>query len=62
MKSALNVIVVDDEEVGISRLKNSLKAFPEFSVVETARTGEEGKRCILKHRPDLLFLDIELPL
>lgn len=61
MKSALNVIVVDDEEVGISRLKNSLKAFPEFIVVETARTGEEGKRCILKHRPDLLFLDIELP-
>ena len=61
MKSAYSVVIVDDEAAGILHLKSSLKEYPEFCVVETARSGEEGKRCILKHRPDLVFLDIELP-
>ncbi len=54
-------IIVDDEESARSRLRRLLAAHPDILVVEEARDGIEAVEKIEKIRPDLLFLDIELP-
>ncbi len=58
----MNVIIVDDEIAvrnSIRRLLN--ENFPEVNIITTAGSIGEGHEAILKHKPDLIFLDIELP-
>lgn len=54
-------IVVDDEESARERLKRMLAQHPDIQVVGEARDGLEAVQQIEELRPDLLFLDIELP-
>lgn len=54
-------IIVDDEEAARSRLRRMLARHPEIVVVAEARDGLEALERIEEHRPELLFLDIELP-
>ena len=54
-------LIVDDEESGRERLRRMLSAHPEVVIVGEARDGVEAVRQIEKLRPDLLFLDIEMP-
>lgn len=54
-------LVIDDEEPARERLKRLLVAHPEIDVVGEARDGLEAVTTIEELRPDLLFLDIELP-
>jgi DNA-binding LytR/AlgR family response regulator len=54
-------IIVDDEEPARARLTRLLAAHPDIDVVGEARDGLEAVEKIEDLRPDLLFLDIELP-
>ncbi len=59
----MNCIIIDDEKHCISTLANLLKAnFPEVSIL--ASCSESIKACALiqLHKPDFIFLDIEMPL
>lgn len=56
-----DVIVVDDDEFCIRALKNSLSAHPCLNIKGEAQTASAGRKLILEHRPQLLFLDVELP-
>ena len=60
-KSKLKVVVVDDDAIALGVLQDSLLNYPEVSVEGTAMNGAKGKKQILKIKPDLLFLDVELP-
>lgn len=58
----MNVIIVDDE----ASVRNSIRRFlnenfTEVNIIATAGSIGEGHEAILKYRPDLIFLDIELP-
>lgn len=53
--------IVDDEPVCIRNLSESLADFPEIILVGEAVTAEDGVKLVLKEKPDLLFLDVELP-
>ena len=53
--------VVDDESVCIRNLRKSLADFPEVILAGEAQTAKDGIKLVLKEKPDLLFLDVELP-
>ena len=61
MKDKYTAIVIDDEPCGISNLQTSLQGINEMELVQTAPNAAKGKELILKHKPDVLFLDVEMP-
>src|SRR5438552_1719355 len=55
-------IIVDDEEKSCNVLKSMLEGYCQnVEVIGTAYSAEEGKEMILRHNPDLVFLDIQMP-
>jgi two-component system, LytTR family, response regulator len=57
----MKCLIVDDEEPARARMRRLLAAFPDLEISGEARDGLEALRKIEELRPDLLFLDIELP-
>lgn len=55
------VVIADDEEICIKNLETSLTKYPRTGVVGTANNAVDACRLILSSKPDLLFLDIEMP-
>jgi len=58
----MTALIVDDEPAIRNIIASLLRdAFPGISVIGTAGTVKEGYELIMQHKPDLLFLDVELP-
>lgn len=57
----IRTILVDDESLAIQGLKLRLEAHPDVEIVETCLNGREAIRAIKTHKPDLVFLDIQMP-
>lgn len=53
--------VIDDEPVCIRNLRKSLGDFPEVVLAGEALTAKDGVKLVMREKPDLLFLDVELP-
>ncbi len=59
---AFKTIMIDDEKLALSRLKRLLDEYPyDFDIIHTAANGEEGWQSIEKLQPEIIFLDIEMP-
>lgn len=56
----VRTLIVDDEELGRRMLRSQLST-EDVEIVGEASTAPEARRKILELRPDLVFLDIELP-
>src|SRR5687768_4349063 len=54
-------ILIDDEPLARSILKEYLQFHPEIKVVHECNDGFEGLKAIMQHQPDLIFLDIQMP-
>lgn len=54
-------LIIDDEAAARMRLARLLKGHPEVQVVGEAQNGLEAVEKIEQLRPDLIFLDIEMP-
>jgi DNA-binding LytR/AlgR family response regulator len=55
-------VVVEDEAVLRAKLEELLaKVWPDVEIVASAADGVQGLAALDKHRPDVLFLDIEMP-
>lgn len=61
MGQELTVIIVEDDLGAIQKLRNDLSVFPDIKVLDVATNAELGIKLIVKHQPDLVFLDVELP-
>ena len=57
----IRTVLVDDENLAIQGLSLRLEAHPDIEIVDTARNGREAIRKIKTHKPDLVFLDIQMP-
>lgn len=54
-------MIIEDEPLGRERLRTLLKDVPEIQIVKECSNGREAVDSILKLRPDLLFLDVQMP-
>lgn len=58
----IHAIIIDDEINCIEMLEWLLKTYcPDVVIDEMCDSGEKGIEAIKKHRPDVVFLDIEMP-
>jgi two-component system, LytTR family, response regulator len=57
----IRTILVDDEKLAIQGLQLRLEPHPDVEVIETCINGREAIRAIKTHKPDLVFLDIQMP-
>jgi two-component system LytT family response regulator len=58
----MTAVIIDDE----AKVRNTISTllgenFPDIRILASAGTIEEGYEAVVKYKPDLLFLDIELP-
>ena len=60
-KKRLKVLVVDDSASIRNLLKKMVEEEPDLQVVATAEKPSEVEGLILKHRPDVITLDIHMP-
>lgn len=57
----IRTILIDDEPLARSIVKEYLQRYPQMEILEECNNGFEGVKAIQQHRPDLLFLDIQMP-
>ena len=61
MGNLIRVLVVDDEPYSREELKHLLGNYSSVQIVGEAESGEEAIIKALKHQPDVIFLDVEMP-
>jgi two-component system LytT family response regulator len=59
--SKIRALIVDDEAPARSNLKILLERDPDIACVEECGSGAEAVAEIRKQRPDLVFLDVQMP-
>ncbi len=57
----IRTILVDDEKLAIQGLQLRLEKFPDVEIIDTCSNGREAIRKIKTEKPDLVFLDIQMP-
>lgn len=57
----IKVLLIDDEPLARSVVKEYLQHYPQISIVQECSDGFEGVKAIMQHQPDLIFLDIQMP-
>jgi len=57
----IKTLLADDEDIAIHRLKKALNKYPEIKIIGEAKNGETAIELINGLRPDLVFLDIQMP-
>src|SRR5437868_11750697 len=57
----IRTILVDDEPLATQGLQLRLQAHEDVEIVATAANGREAIRQVKTHKPDLVFLDIQMP-
>jgi two-component system LytT family response regulator len=59
--NTIKVIIVEDEKPARDLVKNYLEAFPELALIGEFDNGFDGLRAINEFKPDLVFLDVQMP-
>ncbi len=57
----IRTILVDDEPLAIQGLQLRLEPHDDVEIIDTCSNGREAIRSIKTHKPDLVFLDIQMP-
>ncbi|MDD5370730.1 MAG: response regulator transcription factor [Anaerolineaceae bacterium] len=61
MKTPIRVLIVDDQVLFREALHTLLTVQSDFQVVAEASTGEEALRLALEHHPDVILMDLRMP-
>ena len=57
----MKAIIIDDEPLARSLVKEYLQAYKNIELVEECNDGFEGVKAIQQYNPDVIFLDIQMP-
>jgi two-component system LytT family response regulator len=57
----VKVLIIDDEELARQLIRNYLKDFPAVEIIGECENGFDGVKVIGDLKPDLVFLDIQMP-
>lgn len=57
----LKTIIIDDEVLAINIIANYLKHFENVELIKTCNNGFDGIKAINELKPDIVFLDIQMP-
>lgn len=57
----IKVIIIDDEFLARSLVKEYMRKHPQLELVAECSDGFEGLKAIQEQQPDLIFLDIQMP-
>lgn len=60
-EQVIRVVIADDEPLARRGIRQLLATHPDMTVVGEARNGREALRLLGATRPDLLFLDVQMP-
>ncbi|MCC6600649.1 MAG: response regulator [Crocinitomicaceae bacterium] len=57
----IRTILIDDEPLARSIVREYLQAYSDFEIIDECSNGYEGIKAIHQHKPDLIFLDVQMP-
>ena len=57
----IRTILIDDEPLAAAIVLEFLGKFAQFQVLEVCQDGFQGLKAIQQHKPDLIFLDVQMP-
>ena len=57
----VRAVIADDERLARERIRRLLRAEPHVEVVRECADGESAVESIVSDRPDLVFLDVQMP-
>jgi two-component system LytT family response regulator len=61
MSEKLQTLIIEDEELARNLLRSYLKDHPDIEVIGECENGFDGVKAINEKKPDLVFLDIQMP-
>jgi two-component system LytT family response regulator len=57
----ISTILIDDEPLARSIIKEYAERFPQLEIVAECNDGFEGIKAVMLHKPQLVFLDVQMP-
>ena len=57
----ISTILIDDEPLARAIIREYTEAFPQLNIVQECGDGFEGLKAIMQHKPQLIFLDVQMP-
>ncbi len=61
MSDQIKALIIDDEELARELVKNYIRSIPEIDIIGECSNGFEGMKAIQELKPQLIFLDIQMP-
>ncbi len=61
MIEKIRTIIIEDEELARNLLRSYLKDHPDIEIIAECENGFDGVKAINEMKPDLVFLDIQMP-
>jgi DNA-binding NarL/FixJ family response regulator len=58
--NTIRTIIIDDEKYACERLKRLLEPFSQITVIDCFTSSRLGIEAIIKQKPDLVFMDVEM--
>jgi two-component system LytT family response regulator len=57
----IKTVLIDDEPLARTIVMEYLQPYNEIKIVQECNDGFEGVKAVAQHKPDLIFLDIQMP-
>jgi DNA-binding NarL/FixJ family response regulator len=57
----IRLVIADDHRIVLDGLEQVLRLEPEFTIAERCVSGQSAISAVVKHRPDVLLLDLAMP-